>query len=281
MGLINEQIFNPEIIYAFDCWNDPGSFCDPHSHEFAEISIMLEGASTYSFEGRQQEISANSILLFNPGVIHFEAQAQGTYSHQLHIGIKNFSFAGYIKDVFPNQAVTLIPPKNPNPILDLAWKIVDELNREEMEYRTMIKALVMELMIGILRLLEAQQTLSMVNLSVADARKQDLVQEAIAYLKQHYQTDISLDMIAQNLLISPAYLTKIFKESENTTLISYLINLRMQEACRLLTQTSATIKEVAYSVGYQDPLYFSKQFKRTLGISPKTYRKEREKSLEN
>lgn len=273
MGLINASTFNPEIVYAFDCWNEAGTQSQPHSHDYTEISIILEGSAHYYFDNQDLLLPANSILIFNPGVSHYEIQAAGSQSHQLHIGIRNFAFAGYAKDTFPNRQVLMTLTHQPNRVMDLVWRLVEEIHQERSDYRVMTKVLVMELMVNLVRQLADHQSLSGHTLSERDSRKQTLVAEAMTYIDSHFDLDLTLDSIAQELMISPTYLSKIFKEVQDTTVIAYLIDVRMKEAANRLKATQAPVKTIAVEVGYQDPLYFSKQFKRSLGQSPRDFRR--------
>lgn len=95
MNLVNPRTFNPEIIYLFDPWTQSESHGEMHHHDFLEISVLLEGESTYYFEKEPaKKIRAGSVMLFNPGVDHCELQPKGTRSHQLHIGLKIFLWKG-------------------------------------------------------------------------------------------------------------------------------------------------------------------------------------------
>ncbi len=94
----------------------------------------------------------------------------------------------------------------------------------------------------------------------------------IAY--NYYYPDLTLDFLARNLAISKNYLCKIFHDSTGKTPIEYLIDLRMETARKRLTQSNDTVSEIAKTVGYRDPLYFSKEFRKKYGRSPVQYRKE-------
>ena len=87
---MNLQCFEPEILYAFDLWNQPDNENMIHHHDFFEISIILQGESLYLIDNEWRTVRSGDILLFNPGVDHAEKQLLNTYSHQLHIGIRNF-----------------------------------------------------------------------------------------------------------------------------------------------------------------------------------------------
>ena len=101
------------------------------------------------------------------------------------------------------------------------------------------------------------------------------VNAAMQYISyNYYYPDISLDFLARNLAISKNYLCKIFHDLTGKTPIEYLIELRMEDARKRLTQSDDSVGDVAKAVGYRDPLYFSKEFRKKYGKSPVQYRKE-------
>ena len=79
--------------------------------------------------------------------------------------------------------------------------------------------------------------------------------------------------MARKVYISPYYLSHLFREELNITFLEYLTMVRMEEAKKLLKDTSLSIVAIASQVGYEDASYFSKVFKKYVGISPAQYRK--------
>ena len=72
--------------------------------------------------------------------------------------------------------------------------------------------------------------------------------------------------------LSSGYLCRIFKEETSVSINAYINSLRMTKAAELLKDNNSYIKEVAISVGFEDQLYFSRQFKRYYGVTPSEYR---------
>ncbi|GAA0348983.1 response regulator [Bacillus horti] len=93
------------------------------------------------------------------------------------------------------------------------------------------------------------------------------------YIIDHSQEDISLDTLAQKVQLSPIYISKMFKEKQGVNYIEFLTECRMEKAKSLLADAEKSIKEITFEVGYHDPNYFSKVFKKVTYISPKEYRK--------
>jgi two-component system response regulator YesN len=93
------------------------------------------------------------------------------------------------------------------------------------------------------------------------------------YIENHFHEEISLTSLSQRFHLSPQYISRKFKEEYNTSVIAYLIELKMEKAKSLLANTSLTITEIANDLGYEDENYFGKVFKKQSGLSPKQYRK--------
>ena len=101
--------------------------------------------------------------------------------------------------------------------------------------------------------------------------------EVMREIRQSYQEEISISDMANRIGVSRTYLSHCFKLTYGKSIQDYLIYYRMEKAKELLLQTDKKIREIAFFVGYNDELYFSKVFNRHFGISPRKYR---EKMLE-
>lgn len=94
----------------------------------------------------------------------------------------------------------------------------------------------------------------------------------ISYIKKNYEKDLSLCDVAARFGYSEVYFCKYFKQNFNVNFTTFLTNLRMDKAKELLKDASINIKAIGNQVGYTDPNYFSKVFKRIVGVSPSEYR---------
>ena len=109
----------------------------------------------------------------------------------------------------------------------------------------------------------------------AENRSESIVERAKKYIDENFRKDISLEDVSQRVDISSYYFSKIFKEETGVNFIEYLTGLRMEEAKRLLEDTDLSIKEVCSEVGYSDPNYFSRNFKKYEGTTPTEAREKK------
>ncbi len=108
---------------------------------------------------------------------------------------------------------------------------------------------------------------------VRKPQERDLTEKSIFYMRKHLKEKLTLEDLAQQANLSVAHYSMLFKQKTGHSPLNYLIQLKIQNACRLLDHTHLNIKEIAQQVGYDDPYYFSRIFKKIMNISPKEYRK--------
>lgn len=100
----------------------------------------------------------------------------------------------------------------------------------------------------------------------------NVVLQAISFIEKNYFKEITLDDLSAEVGLSQSYLSTIFKKVTGKSFIEYLNDLRIEKAKQLFNTSNLKVFEVAYKVGYNDPKYFSKQFKRITGVSPNSYK---------
>lgn len=98
------------------------------------------------------------------------------------------------------------------------------------------------------------------------------IQEAIHYMEQNFQNNISIEEIAEICGINRSYLGKIFRNSVGRSPQEFLMNYRMVKATELLKLTTLSIADIGNAVGYSNPLHFSRAFKNVYGLSPREWR---------
>ena len=95
------------------------------------------------------------------------------------------------------------------------------------------------------------------------------------YVQLHYSENIDLNLVAGLVNVTPSHLSNLFKKETGTNFSSYLIDVRMQAAGKLLKSPDMLIYEVAEKTGYSNGGYFGKAFKKYWGVSPEEYKKEK------
>jgi len=106
--------------------------------------------------------------------------------------------------------------------------------------------------------------------------KYEVIQKTVENMHQNYNQKWSINDFAKLCNLSEYYFIHLFKEFTGMPPIQYLTNIRIDKAKELLLNSSLSIHEISYIVGYNNPLYFSRLFKKVTGVSATSYRNERD-----
>lgn len=109
--------------------------------------------------------------------------------------------------------------------------------------------------------------------AVKGIKSSDPVDKSILFMQKNIGEDLKIRDISFHVNLSESHYSKLFKNKTGSSPLDYFINLKMQEAIRLLTNRSMRIKEVAYNLGYNDPCYFSRIFSKHIGANPRSFLK--------
>lgn len=116
---------------------------------------------------------------------------------------------------------------------------------------------------------------------VAIPEQKTLLQQIEQYVEQNYKSKISLDEIADELHVNRSYLSRFYKNKTGVNLFDEILKLRIESAKEYLLKTDMKTYEVSEAVGFEDAGYFSKMFKKIMGVSPKEFRKREKGEKKN
>lgn len=276
----NIDSYNPQILFVID------GYCSPdipvpetnyHCHEdFIELSFVTSGSVDYLIEGKEYTLKKGQVLISNPGIYHKELFNSNTNCRELHLGLTDINIFNNCKkdfiDIGDKNVLTLNTYKDE--ILKTCLDIVDEQKNHKQTSPFMLKSLVMKVLVLLHREINEEiPNLNSQEFSFKSREKKALVESITKYLNENYTEDISLYTLSKNMYLSPVYISKIFKELMGDSPINYLIQIRLIKAKNLLEDSKLSIKTIAKMVGYNDPYYFSKLYKKYYGISPNKARK--------
>lgn len=99
-----------------------------------------------------------------------------------------------------------------------------------------------------------------------------LIDQAKEFVRENISSRILLQHAAAHVCLSPGYFSTIFKKRTNQTFIDYVNQTKMEEACRLISEEGCRINEAGYMLGFENAYYFSKVFRKHIGMSPSQYK---------
>lgn len=100
------------------------------------------------------------------------------------------------------------------------------------------------------------------------------IQEAVAFMEQNYQRDLSVEEIADVCNLNRSYFSKLFKQQKGCPPQEFLIRMRLSKAAEMMKTTSVSIGNIAVACGYPNQLHFSRSFKQHYGVSPREWRSQ-------
>lgn len=118
------------------------------------------------------------------------------------------------------------------------------------------------------------RSIAPLHLSQTGKMRDFYIKEALTFVEQNFQNDISVEDIAARCGLNRSYFGTIFRQATGQTPQEFLIQYRMIKATELLKMTQLSIQDIANAVGYSNPLHFSRAFKNVYGCSPRIWRSE-------
>ncbi|WEK54705.1 MAG: AraC family transcriptional regulator [Candidatus Cohnella colombiensis] len=107
-----------------------------------------------------------------------------------------------------------------------------------------------------------------------EERQQQYIEQAIQYMREQLAQSLTLEELTTHTQVSKQHLNALFKLSTGFAPIDYYHRMKIQRAAQLLDLTELSIKEICHSLGFKDPYYFSRMFKKIIGVSPSRYRSQ-------
>ena len=241
----------------------------PNGRGDYQLLYISAGKLHLYVDGEERIITKGNMLLFRPG----ETQIYNLYSadtpetYWVH-------FTGSDVDLLLDYYGM---PKNENVFFtgtspDYQWlfkQMIQELQLCRVNYEDLLNMNLRHIFLMINRFLKEGTEL--------DSDALDEVERATHYFNENYNLNICIKDYANERHMSECWFNRTFKHVTKVTPMQYIIQLRMTNALNLLEHTSYNIIQVANAVGYDDAYYFSRLFKKNIGVSPTEYRKRKDR----
>jgi two-component system response regulator YesN len=242
---------------------DPPPFGEVDAHEHYEIILCLSGRPAYNLAGRTRRLPAGKVVLIPPGTPHAYLWG-GDFRHvwliprstahvtDLSCRRRRFAPGGHLQAPLPRSALSAFdaalgcsPPGLRRirlfaAVLELAAHLADTAAREPGKVRSPLS--------------------------------EEFLEEILAFIRRNYRKPLKLGDLSEIARLSPAYFSTVFKKQVGCSFKEYLTGVRVEAARELLAKTNRTVAEVARAVGYDDPFYFSRAFKKATGRAPSAWR---------
>lgn len=239
----------------------------PDGRKDYQLVYIAKGKGYFLFDGKERVITEGSMILYRPGEPqhYLYRGADKTEVFWVHFTGRDVDniIDYYRLPVTENVFFTGTSP-------DYQWlfrQIIQELQLCRPGYEELLSLLMRHIFIMINRYItEGQQPGS-------DLHNE--IERATHYFNEHYSQPISIEDYAASRHMSTCWFIRSFRQIIKVTPMQYILSLRMANAQSLLETSEYNISEIAAAVGYDNPLYFSRLFRRHVGVSPSEYRKAR------
>ncbi len=218
----------------------------------------------YTAAGEEIPVNCGEMILLRPGVWHSYFPDRETGWEEYWIGFKGPVIEERREKGFLEKTVYSVGVKED--IVNLYNRAIQVAQQEKTSYQ--------QLLAGVVNMLFGMAVYYDTNRAVAEDYAAAKIDAAKAIMREKFCEDLDLEALSKELGMSYSWFRKKFREYTSISPARYVLGLRIQEACRLLTESSLSIKEIAYSVNFDDNAYFSAMFLREVGMTPKEYQRK-------
>jgi len=231
-----------------------------------QLLYVAAGKACFFFNGEEQEVPAGHMVLFQPKQEqHYDYYAKD----KPEVYWVHFT-GGDVKNILKHFAI----PLNENVFYCgtsstyayLFKEMINELQNCKVNYQELLEMYLRQVFLLIQRSREAEKP-------TVSSYIQEEMEFARRYFNEHYNEAINIEEFAQSRGMSISWFLRNFKQVAKQTPMQYILNIRMNNAVSLLETTDYNVAEISAIIGYDNPLYFSRIFKKQRGVSPKDYRK--------
>lgn len=253
------MIENPHADHEITRSEGSAAMPQMHAHDYYELYYLEAGSREYFVEDTIFSVEAGDFVLVGPGKLH---RTGGEYGMRTLVCFKeSFLLRAFTRDTAQRltrcfDRLKITPAPEHREALAAALQLLDG-EGDDLMFAVRLGHLLLEL--GNC----AQTELS-----------GDPVSAMVSYINANFASITNIQQIADQFYISKFHLCRVFKAAMKLTVIDYLNQVRVRNACRYLVASDKDVGEIALLCGFHDAAYFGNVFKRLMGITPGSYRRQ-------
>jgi AraC family L-rhamnose operon transcriptional activator RhaR/AraC family L-rhamnose operon regulatory protein RhaS len=281
--LRKEDWFHPDGFPIVVARRDPQEPFGLHSHEFSEVVIITGGTGLHVTGRESWPLVAGDVFVIGGARPHDYQDMEGLRLINILFDPANLRMDALDLPSLPgyHALFTLEPawrrrhqfksrlhlqPKDLGTVIGIVDQLELELQVRSAGFSFIATALFMQLIGYLARCYSRSKS--------PDSRALLRLAEAISYLETNYAEEIDLDDLARKAHMSGRGFIRAFRAAMGSSPIAYLIQLRVNRAADMLRRGAQSITDIAFTVGFGDSNYFARQFRKLVGVSPRTYRQQ-------
>ncbi len=252
-----------------------------HWHEELEFDYAYKGSIIIETIHKAYTIHQGEAYFINTNVMNTKRKAKETsvaveHAHLFHPILLSGHYRSifetkYLNPILKNQSIEVIiireNTKSGKEFLEILHSLTRLGQAEDSEFE--IRSLLSRAWMVLVQEIEGQRQRGLFQALYLHERTKSI----LSYIHRHYSEKITISDMAAHVGVSTKECIRSFKNAFHQTPMDYLISYRMEQAKRFLKETDETITDIAFLTGFHDSAYFSKTFKKYLGMTPKEFRK--------
>ncbi len=260
----------------------PAHAFGPAVRNYYLIHFVMSGKGVFQCEGRTDELTAGQGFLICPDkVAYYQADTQDPWRY-IWIGFKGSKAASYLRRAGLSPQAPIIgtpgPTDDQSSILTLAGCFRQIAAVSDLRSGRDLRILAwLQLMLSIL----IEQNAGGSPEEDQTGKYAEYIRQACDFMEMNYARKITVGELARHIGLDRSYFGMLFRQSTGLPPQQYLLRLRMEKACSLMARSRLPVAAIAHAVGYEDPLLFSRMFRRIAGCSPSQYRRLQDERKQN
>lgn len=265
----------------------------PHKHKFIEIVYVTSGTAFHEVHGAAAPVKKGDLFLINMDTPHMfrydehSAEPFSTYDLKFtpeffDTSVKNYqaleslnnSFLFYtlFRSAEGTKPFLSVSEKSSFELNGIFEKIYQEFTQKQKGYIEIIRGYLIELIVKMFRMLDL----------TGNERNPEQSVQAVDficnYINNNYASKISIRELANQVYMDLSYLGRVFRKTTGMSISGMIQKVRVDHACRMLSDTKRTISDISHSCGFDDIKFFYKVFKKQIGVLPGEYREQKKQS---
>lgn len=247
----------------------PGHYYGPAVRDHYLIHYIMNGKGFFKYGEKIYHLEKGQGFLICPEkVTYYQADTTEPWSY-CWVGFTGYKAGYYMRQAGLNQEEPVFRYDRDSALADCIMQMV-----KDYETNSWNETKIMSLLYLFFTYLIDEAGIQPINRQLEN-RQEFYVKKVMEYIDMNYSRKIKIAGIAAYIGLDRSYLGSVFREYTQKSLQQFLLEYRVNKACMLMSDRELTISDISRSVGYDDPLLFSKMFKRVKGKSPKQFRDSR------
>jgi len=241
-----------------------------HTHSFIEIQLCLEGSCVIMVNNKDYYLKKGDFIFINKNHIH-QLKEESTNLVKVVLG---FNVTGLdstskelIEQISPKPLTNILYSNNMN-LINIATNISTEINELKYEYKKIIESYIYLFFIDIVRTLIKKDYVEESPEQFVDYR----IKTINKFIKDNIKSKLKTTTIVEEFGLCEKQLNRLSLKYNGVSIKKYILNLKIEEAKRLIKESNYSIKEISQILSFTDEYIFSKIFKRETNLSPSSFK---------